>query len=119
MAIKRNIVDKYIEKYGEVVTIKDKSISSYNEWGDAIDTSSNYKAKAVFNVYSNNNDYNNENIFPSGQKTFFFKSDQCNLGNGNIIVRSEVDDSRFIIRDLLAHGILGKSYVKEAKVDSA
>jgi len=119
MAVKRNIVDKYIEKYGEIVTLKDKELESYNEWGDAINSSSSFKAKAVFNVYSNKNEYNNENIFPSGQKTFFFKSDQCHLNNGNIIIRSDVDDSRYVIRDLLVHGIIGKSYVKEAKVDSA
>jgi len=109
------LVDKYIDRYGETVTIKVKSDKTYSDFGDIMETSSDVTGYAIYNVYSQSNEFNPESEFKDGDKTFFFKSTQTGLANGNKIVRS--DSSTYEIEDVLDPGLYGSAYVYEVKVN--
>jgi hypothetical protein len=115
MVIQSNKVDKYIDIYGETVTIKIKDDVEYSDWGDQLDTSSTVTAKAIYNVYTQLNQFETDGIFKLGDKTFFFKHNQTNLTPGNHIIRA--DSSEYEMDDILDPGLYGDAYVYEVKVN--
>ena len=115
MAIPLDKVDKYIDRYGETVTIRIRADKTYSKYGDQTDTSSTITAKAVYNVYSEMGEYQKEGIFKIGDKTFFFKHDQTNMTTGNEIARA--DGSIYEMEDIIDPGLYGNTYVYEVKVN--
>ena len=113
--INDDIAAKNIDKFGETVTIRAKSTKTYSEYGDVMELSSEVTSKAVYNVYTQMNQSNEEGYFKLGDKTFFFKPTETNLANGNIIIRA--DESEYEIEDILDPGLYGNAYVYEAKVN--
>jgi len=108
------IADRYIDQYGETVSIKIKSSTTYSDWGDKMELSSTVTSKAMYNVYTEANLSNPEGYFKAGDKTFFFKQSETNVANGNIVIRT--DGSTYEIEDVLDPGVYGNAYVYEAKV---
>ncbi len=115
MVISSDTADKYIDRYGETVTINIKSDVTYSDWGDQLDTSSTVTAKAIYNVYTELNEHEKEGIFKLGDKTFFFKHNQASLSPGNKIVRADLTE--YEMDDILDPGIYGNTFVYEVKVN--
>jgi len=113
--VNSQIVDRQITKYGEKVTIRIINEESFNDYGDVTVTSSEVSTYAVYNVYSQQNIWDLESGFKDGDKTFFFKSTEKNLKNGNIIIRA--DGSEYLIDDVKDPGLYGGKFVQEVRVN--
>ena len=112
-----NIINKEIDLLGELVTITAKSGRTYSDWGDETATETDTtKVKALYNVYSERGDTETEGKFQSAKITFFFKSPQSGIVNGNKITRANGEE--FSIRDARDHGVQGNTYVIEALVEN-
>jgi hypothetical protein len=110
-----NIINKEIDKLGELVTLTIKSSATYSDWGDEtpVNTTST-RVKAIFNVYGKKSSYEKEGNFQDGEITFFFRSDQTGITNGTKVTRANGDI--YEIQDYRDHGIQGNIYVNEALV---
>jgi len=113
--IPTNIIDKEIDKLGELVTLTVKTAETYSDWGDETATTTDYSSiKAIFNVYGRQRSYNPEGPFTETSITFFFKSTQSYISIGTKITRA--NGEVYEIYDYRDHGAHGNTYVFEALV---
>ena len=113
--IPTNVIDREIDKLGELVTLTVKTSSTYSDWGDETSTTTDTSnVKAIFNVYGRQRSYNSEGPFTDNSITFFFKSTQSNIEIGTKITRA--NEEVYEIYDYRDHGVHGSTYVFEAMV---
>ncbi|KKM80818.1 hypothetical protein LCGC14_1335940 [marine sediment metagenome] len=80
-----------IDEFGESVTVRTITDSSYSKWGDATESASDEASvKAIVEDFNPEESKETEGIFPNVTKRFFFKPDQSNITEGNRIVHNSV-----------------------------
>lgn len=80
-----------IDEFGESVTVRTVTDSSYSKWGDSSESTSNSTGiKAIVNDITTEEIKQSEGILTMDDKVFFFKPDQSNLSNGNRIVHNSI-----------------------------
>lgn len=100
-----------IDEFGDTVTVRTITDSSYSDWGDATESTSDESGvKAVVNDLTPEEVKESEGVFPNVEKRFFFKSDQSNLSEGNRIVFNSVV---FEMVRVIEHEMAGSDFVIE------
>ena len=105
-------IENEIDYYGEDVTLRVNSATTFNDYGDESITTSDSTIKAFVNVLSQNDEIVKEGKFQSGDKTFFIKGDQTNLDRGNFIIH---DSKQYKIDDVVQAFVGGTNYVYEVR----
>ena len=109
-----NLIGKNIDDGGEEITLRTVTNSSYSDWGDASEsTSDETGVKIIFNIVSQEDVYNKETIFRAGDLVFFFKGNQANITRGN---RIYYNSKWFEIYETIPHSLTGTVYVRIARV---
>lgn len=92
-----------IDEFGETVTVRTITDSSYSKWGDATESASDETSiKAVVEDFTSEEIKESEGVLTMNHKRFFFKPNQSNLTNGNRVVYDSVtfEMIRVIIREV-------------------
>jgi hypothetical protein len=98
-----------IDEFGESVTVRTVTDSSYSKWGDATESESDESSvKAIVEDFNPEEDKESEGIFPNVTKRFFFKSSQSNLTEGNRVIHNSIvyEMVRIIRRELAGSDFL-------------
>ncbi len=105
---------KEIDDFGETITLRTITKSSYNKWGDPTEANSDETGiKAVFNIITQDDKYNPEGIFKEGDILFFFKGDQANVTRGN---RIQYNSTWYEILEVTENKYSGTVWLQTAKV---
>jgi len=108
------LINKDIDEVGETITVRTLTKSSYSDWGDATESTSDATGiKAVINVMSQVDEYVKEGIFKAGDIVFFFKSDASNISRGN---RIQYNSVWYEIVETIERRIAGSTYIIMASV---
>ena len=80
-----------IEEFGESITVRTVTDSSYSKWGDATESISDEEnVKAIVEDFNPKEDKETEGIVTNATKRFFFKPNQSNLTEGNRVVHNSI-----------------------------
>lgn len=97
-----------IDYYGDSVTVRTITDSSYSKWGDASEsTSDEASVKCIINDFTPEELKEVESLFQDAEKRFFFKSTQSNLSNGNRIVFASIT---YEILRVIQHTAVGSTH---------
>lgn len=112
-------IAKIIDKRGELVNVENYSSKNYSDYGDLVtqSTSEYTSIKAIFNQYGLSSQYQTEGVFENGDVSFFFKSGQTGLSNGNIIVRA--NGERWKISQVYKNYVSGLETHTECRVTNS
>jgi len=112
MNIPSDVITKEIARWGDTITIQVVTDSSYSDYGDATELTSNSSITAVVNELSGDDELVKQGIFNSGDKTFFCKNSDSGLVNGNRIIH---DSKKYEISEVLKHSLNNTNYVYEVR----
>jgi len=101
-----------ISYYGESVTVRAITDTSYSDWGDATETTSDSIKTAFVQILDQADEFVREGIFQSGDKIFWFKGDETELSRGN---RIKHNGSWYEVMEVIEHLVAGNIYVVEAR----
>ena len=103
-----SLIINSIERFGDLVTLRVVTDSSYSKWGDAAETvSDTANIRVVVNILNQNESLVKEGFFQQGDKRFFFKSNQENLDRGNRIYH---DSKWYEIVEVIPYSLSGIKY---------
>lgn len=107
-------ITKEINYYGNTVTVRIVSKSSYSKWGDATESLTDYTGiKCMVNLFTENDQEVKEGIFKAGDIRFFFASTQT-LNRGD---RIQFNNQWYEVNDIVFHSVANTVLVKEARVE--
>lgn len=111
--IDRNFINNEIESFGESVTVRIVTKSSYSKWGDVTeDVADTSSVKCFLNVMSQTDLEVKEGIFKAGDLRFWFKGTQTiNVGD-----RIKYSDNWYQVEDLIPSVFGGNTLLKEVRV---
>lgn len=117
MYVSTNLINKSIDRIGELVSVEVYSGKSYSDWGDLTTaTTTYYSIRSIFNTYGQNQNYVQEGSLEQARFSFFFKGPQAGVAIDNVIVRANGD--RWKITKVHQHAAEGTNVVQEASVSN-
>jgi len=96
--------------YGTSVTVRTVSDTSYSDWGDATESTSDSTKTCFVQVLSQTDDLVKEGVFQAGDKIFWFKGDETGIARGNRIQHNSL---WYEITNVIEHDVGGTTYIIE------
>lgn len=106
-----NTVSTEINRFGDTVTLSSVT-STYSDYGDATELTSNISITAVVNELNTEDDIVKEGILLPGDKVFFCTPSTSNLVQGNKLIH---DSRTYEISEVLTHRLNNTNYVYEVR----
>ena len=106
------LIANEIDYFGTNVTVRTITDSSYSDWGDAIESTSDKTKTAFVQTLSQEDELVKEGVFQSGDKIFWFRGDETSIERGN---RIQHDRKWYEINEVIEHEAAGTVFVIEAR----
>lgn len=107
-------ITREINYYGNTVTVRIVTKSSFSKWGDVTEsTSDTANIKCMVNILTENDQEVKEGIFKAGDIRFFFASTQT-ISRGD---RIQYNSQWYEVNDIVYHAVADTTLVKEVRVE--
>ncbi len=105
------LINNEINYFGDTVTLRVVTDSSYSDYGDATESTSDSSVKAVVNDFTDDEIKENEGIIRGDSKRFFLQNTETTINEGNRIV---FDSITYEIIKVVEGKMAGNTYTLEA-----